>query len=118
MVLFIIIAIIVFYVLINNLGYSNRKLLEISKSLTGVVPMPFRFPMNRITNRREFIDTWNEIVDEIYSLDRGRNSFEVNQWAYYTVKYYTQFVLQYGSYVQKSALKNFVRLLEMNHLIR
>ena len=70
-----------------------------------------------VRNKEEFNSVWEVITERIFTLDRNRNIYEVNQWSYYTVKYYTDAVLKYGNVIQKKALRNFVRLLDNNGFI-
>lgn len=103
--------------MIKRLSYSDKKLLDISRSIELSMPMPLGFPIKFIHNREEFEDVWNIIVDSVYYYDRARDVIRVNQWSLYTVKYYTEYVLTYGNFIEKNVLKNFVNLLVINRLI-
>lgn len=96
---------------------NNERMIKKSKILTNYIPLPYGFPIMDVRNKEEFNNVWEVIVNEIYEHDRNRNIYEVNQWSYYTVKYYTEAVLKYGNAIQKRALRNFVKLIELNRLI-
>ena len=100
----------------NSISYSNDDLLRISNSMNDI-KKPLDFPNYYIGCKEEFEDFWQRVTDDIYKFDRRRNIYEVNIWCYCVVKYYTKYVLQYGNFVQKSALRNYVKLLERNKLI-
>ena len=102
---------------INKATYSNETLLNISKSLTNKLPLPYGFPIITVRNKEEFNNVWEVITDKIFKNDVNRNVIAVNQWSYYAVKYYTESVLQYGNRIQKKQLRNFVRLIDHNRLI-
>lgn len=96
---------------------DNERMIKNSKILTNYIPLPERFPIMNVRNKEEFNNVWEIITDEIYEHDRNKNIIAVNQWSYYTVKYYTEAVLKYGNIIQKRALKNFIRLIELNKLV-
>lgn len=112
----IIIIFLVIHSLSNSISYSNDDLLRISNSMNDI-KKPLDFPNYYIGSKEEFEDFWQRVTDDIYKFDRRRNIYEVNIWCYCVVKYYTKYVLQYGNFVQKSALRNYVKLLERNKLI-
>lgn len=116
-IIIIIIVFILFLGAINKVSYSDETLLNISKSLTNKLPLPYGFPIMTVRNKEEFNNVWEVITDEIFKNDVNRNVIAVNQWSYYAVKYYTESVLQYGSGIQKKQLRNFVRLIDHNKLI-
>ena len=96
---------------------NNERMIKNSKILTNYIPLPYDFPIMDVRNKEEFNNVWEVIIDKLYEYDRNRNVLAVNQWSYYTVKYYTEAVLKYGNAIQKKALRNFVKLIERNRLI-
>ena len=115
-ILFVIFFVWIIHTLSNSVSYSDTTILRISNSLQNIFPLPSDFPTDAVVNKNQFNENWKYITDKIFYFDRLRDVTLVNIWSYYAVKYYSQYVLKYGSSSQKRILKNFIRLLEINHL--
>lgn len=98
-------------------SYSDERLMAISRNLKEKTFFIHDFPRPIVKTKKEFTNNWAIIINNIYHYDQLGESYIVNQWCYFAVKYYTRYVIKYGNQLQRKALTNFAKLMEINGFV-